>query len=142
MIIKDINLQMLDYPVGVHMRENLLRIDSYVNIIQKYFSGKTISLIVTGSSGSIIAGVIASKIPCEIIYVRKDGEKSHSAHSQTPIGEIQIVVDDIVSTGQTVKRILNAYPNKNFDALIFSGTFDETEVVFDINRFTNIFCQY
>lgn len=139
MAIEIRDLYGLDYPVGIHIQKNKPFINKYIRIIKKYFPDRTISLIVTGSSGAIIAGVIATKVNCEIIYVKKEGEESHASHADLPKNQIKIIVDDFVQTGATIQRILNTFPLLIFDALIVGGSIDTD--AFDFNRFNYIFCR-
>ena len=69
-------------------------------------------LICRGSSGAIIAGIIANSIPnCKIIHIKKEGESSHDASTEYSLENIlennykNIIVDDLIDSGFTMKVI-------------------------------------
>jgi len=116
------------YPVGLNMSSNITTIEQYCNIIQREYSNKPIMLHCMGSSGAIIAGIIAYKKDNVIInHIKKDGENSHNSRVQTFIDMYNnIIVDDIVASGSTVRDILCKYPNDCiFDALFVSNRCSE-----------------
>lgn len=143
MVIEKKELVCMDYPVGLFIQPNLGIIKEYIRIIKEDFPDKDIDLICTGSSGAIIAGIIASKVKCRIIYVTKDGERSHSSHGHRPSSDAHtIVVDDIISTGKTIKRILDAYRGIRFNCLIVSGSIDFNDCLFSKDDFDYIYCHH
>lgn len=69
-------------------------------------------LISRGASGCAIASamICLSKRPLRHLFIRK-GEKAHSSEvigfrPYTVIGDITAIVDDFISTGETVKRLI------------------------------------
>lgn len=131
----------MDYPVGIYLQSNLPIIKEYIKII-KGLKKKKINLICTGSSGAIIAGIIGTKINCKVIYVRKEGERSHERHGDSPdIDAYTIVVDDFVSTGQTIKRILDHYKYTKINCLLVSGRIHSHDICFKEEDFDLIICR-
>ena len=66
-----------------------------------------------GSSGCAVAFAIASKCKIPLIYVRKEGEKSHSnsiveCNDKSAIVKKYLIVDDFVDSGSTVEYIINS----------------------------------
>lgn len=141
MIIEKEKLKLMEYPVGLNIEYNLPIINEYIKIIRRLKKDK-IELICTGSSGAIIAGIIASKLKCKVIYVRKEKESCHTSHGASPSEDAYtIVVDDFVCSGNSIKRILDNYPDKQFDCLIVSGHMSQGEICFDPEDFDVIFCR-
>lgn len=63
----------------------------------------------TGSSGAAIAFPLAIAYELPIIYVRKEGEKSHGGEVEcnfTDEIENYVIVDDFIATGKTVQTII------------------------------------
>lgn len=67
------------------------------------------SLFVTGKSGIAMAFPLLTRLPVKIITVRKPGEDSHGSTFEGP-SEFEpkrfMILDDFVSTGETVNRVL------------------------------------
>lgn len=64
----------------------------------------------TGSSGAAIAFPLAIAHEIPIIYVRKEGERSHGTEIEcnyTEEIETYIVVDDFIATGNTIRRVMS-----------------------------------
>jgi len=114
----------IKYPVGDYIVYNLPKIDEMYKVIiklpeiKKFLSDKSkiyfrISLICSGSSGAIIASIIASKlindkIDVNILHVKKEGEDSHSGNKIKFFNNsFNIVVDDFICSGSTIRRIFN-----------------------------------
>lgn len=79
-----------------------------------------IGLVCTGTSGLTIALAVECRRrqPSKILFLRKPGEESHSDNNElirpsTP--SILVIVDDHLSTGITLRRIINALYDKNID---------------------------
>lgn len=116
-----INVQ---YPVGEDMNNCITVIDNYISAFQKVICNNSlINLWCTGSSGAILATIFALKYdkPCKICHVKKNGESSHSSPmSVYHIEGYNVVIDDFVSSGATIQRIINYMQNNNVtpDALM------------------------
>jgi len=116
------------YPVGMNIGYNSETINQYCRVIENNYSDKQIVLHCMGSSGAIIAGIIAYNISnVTINHIKKDGEQSHDCqpgHFDKRL--INIIVDDIVASGSTVRDILSKYPTDCiFDALFVSNRCSE-----------------
>ena len=69
------------------------------------------SIAVTGLSGLVIGGLVSVKTNLPLILVRKDGEDKHSSYEVEFTDDLKelnyCIVDDLVSSGDTLKRIIN-----------------------------------
>lgn len=141
-IIRKSNLERrMDYPIGQYISDNLGLINNMSEAILKEFVNDkemVVNLIVRGSSGSIISALVSDKMTnkgwdCKIYHIKKDGESSHSQVFSIRRHGVNIILDDFVSSGETVNAIYEkAYAiNKDIviDLLIVSGWFYE----FDMN---------
>lgn len=66
-------------------------------------------IAVTGMSGVMVGAPIAVQIDKPIVLVRKDSDKSHSSRAIS--GDARgkyLFVDDFISTGATVRRLIDA----------------------------------
>jgi adenine/guanine phosphoribosyltransferase-like PRPP-binding protein len=123
-----------DYPVGKYIVSNLPIIKDYATKLEELlkkeeFKDRDRIIFCRGSSGAIIAGIIASIIEItEIIHIKKAGEKSHSDNNFiVDDNDIVIIVDDFVTTGNTLKSIYNTIENckteeKEIDILILNNS--------------------
>ena len=71
----------------------------------------------SGSSGCAIAFVLAAEFKIPLIYVRKDGEKSHGGsmvecNDRRAIIKEYLIVDDFVDSGNTVNHIIQSIENQ------------------------------
>lgn len=102
----------VSYPVGSNMA-NLKRItDEYVNAFKtlQYPEGSKFNLFCSGSSGAIISTAFALALPeymFKICHVKKPGEGSHQDEIEYEPSAINIVIDDFISMGTTIRRILH-----------------------------------
>ena len=65
----------------------------------------------TGSSGAACAFIMCVSLQIPIIYVRKEGEKSHGIQVECNSGKpihSYLIVDDFTSSGNTVSNIYQA----------------------------------
>lgn len=66
------------------------------------------AILVTGSSGTTVGAIASalSGVPLEIL--RKESEQAHSMHvgAYSPPGTRVLLLDDFVSTGATIRRLL------------------------------------
>lgn len=85
--------------------------EQMVNYIKKMRKAgfKVEALAFTGLSGCALAFGILSRIDIPLIYVRKDNEDSHGRPIEATPGtyESYVFIDDLISTGRTVKRVRN-----------------------------------
>lgn len=119
----DSRLECMGYPVGECIIRNIPTIKIYTEIIKKESNGQRINLYCAGSSGAIIAAIIATELSdVEICHVKKEGENSHSPSCPYSRG-YNVIVDDFVSTGRTIDYILDKYQGriKSFDLMIVTS---------------------
>lgn len=97
----------IGYPVGLCMAGNITAIQRMAFRIRDVFYNERINLWCRGSSGAIMAAIVASIIPNAIIsYVRKPNETGHSLYSHaTDKDRKNIVIDDLISSGTTIQLI-------------------------------------
>lgn len=108
---KTINLKLegYEYPVYKNMSVVKSNADKIVKGLKKLYPRKGIVLFARGSSGIVIATAITLLLPCNIVYLRKPEEQSHSSCglyrdllSDNCVG---VVVDDFISLGGTMAAI-------------------------------------
>lgn len=114
----------MEYPIGLNMKTNMPFINKMVRILkQKNYPSPV--LIATGSSGSIIAAVISSKLNhCPIVYLKKEGENNHGHFPDFLSTNQYIVVDDFIYSGKTLLRVRGQLIHKGLyhvDLLLLSG---------------------
>lgn len=98
----------IKYPVGEYIQYNIEKIVSMASVIEKSFKDQYLNLWCSGSSGAIIAAIIASIVeqPCKICHVEKAGEDAHSSYTLPDSRDINIIVDDFIRSGCTIQRIV------------------------------------
>ena len=120
----------INYPVGLYVNEATVYIDKVFMILDKNkikFNSRenTINVWCRGSSGAILAALFVQRIPearAKIIHIKKKGEDSHDYlqdHRSQP-EDIDIVIDDFMSSGETLTHIWNDSKIKKVDFLILS----------------------
>lgn len=147
------------YPVGQHVFNSQHIIKQYSKHIIKdllkskkttkesIFDEKTLSIWCRGSSGSIISGLLISYLQSYFSYIyinhiKKDGENSHHGNSGFNIGKYNIIVDDMVSSGETIVEILKViynnirYNQRNdfIDGLYVTGYVRMSKILEKINK--------
>ncbi len=101
----------LAYPVGENVTENKEKILEMIKSFSKIreFKKKFVNIICMGSSGTIIATLFAMHLrnANKIIHVKKSGEWAHHKILcfNTSRNSINIIVDDFISSGDTMRRI-------------------------------------
>tara|TARA_R100000656_G_scaffold69140_1_gene52097 strand:- start:738 stop:1298 length:561 start_codon:yes stop_codon:yes gene_type:complete len=138
------------YPVGCHMESDLKQIKLLAEGLYDHCEATSLNLWCRGSSGAIIAGITASELisrglHVKISHIKKPNESSHSSVPEFWKGPetVYVIIDDIVSSGNTVMEICRALsryklPNKLIlaitgtinpkDALIYIGS-DLTKII-------------
>lgn len=109
-IIYKFNYDEPTYPVYQHPHTVKPLIDAVVKICKTKFKDKKIGFICRGSSGLYIATNCNVKVKnSSIIYVRKEDEVAHGGKVEnfSYLLDVYIVVDDFVSTGETIKAIIS-----------------------------------
>lgn len=124
------------YPVGSYMSGTM----NFLHEVKKVSISKSLEFMDTkkpiniwcrGSSGAILSALFCSIVLPEnrelrIIHLKKPGETSHSTCSEFTNSEtINIVIDDFIETGFTLKEITSQIPRRidkfTMDYLILSG---------------------
>lgn len=101
----------VSYPVGSNMANLKIVIETYVNAFKtlEFADGFRFNLFCSGSSGAIISTAFALALPqyiFKICHVKKPGEDSHQYGVEYEPYAVNIVIDDFISTGVTVERIV------------------------------------
>lgn len=126
------------YPIGNYLTHNMMYIEDMVDwiliLLQEFYSDEThITLVGRGSSGAILAGIIAPKILSQTDYtvniyiMKKHGENSHYKLPPENISNsVIIVIDDFISSGETMSLIQLHLDNiltnnKQIDIVCVSG---------------------
>lgn len=151
------------YPIGDNLPSNLSIIKKMAEAIELvqveyYPDTKRINLVGQGSSGAIIAGIVATTIMertelnVSVIHLRKDGERTHRAGnvpSFTFDSAMVVVIDDMIDTGTTIsnitKRLMerrHAYDGKIDVLCVTGGVHQLRKEVRDCYRFAIISQNY
>lgn len=153
-IITNSKISVIEYPTGHYISQSLPSIELLASHIENLKGNKSILYIYcTGSSGSIISGIISSLLidtykTIRIEYIKKNNEMSHSPHDGTKMFNYDskedihhVVVDDFINTGATIKRIFNKIP-KNIESvdLIQSGHLSLNCINKHIKRIGTLVC--
>jgi len=131
----------IDYPVGEHIVKNVIEIDKMAKALVECYPARDMTFWVTGSSGSIIAAIICSKLRCntKIIYVKKPKEDNHhiDEHPQPIKDSLNIIVDDFTRSFSTIQRVLKAVQADGFkpDCLCLGGSLWGHKMELDVNTF-------
>ena len=137
----------VEYPFGVHWKHSYIQqsaeaiFNTYKEDIEE---GTSITFVARGTSGAMIAGAMLNELhninpstKTYILIVRKDSDISAYRSSLRGIDEVGttrfIVVDDFISSGETIEAIIQALdrqlgviqhsPNK-YDMLCVSNFID------------------
>ena len=118
------NFKTIDYPVGDNIQNNISIINKMGIMIKSILIEKKleidnqINLICSGSSGAIIAAIVATILysnfkKVNIRHIKKDGERSHINNDYKSylynnyFSDVNIIVDDLICSGVTMRRIFN-----------------------------------
>lgn len=99
------------YKVINYIQSNIpIILDMVEKLKPELSEKKDVILWCRGSSGAIIAGIMATQIKnARISHVKKDGEGSHSATISTTPNDrkntINVMVDDFMNSGETLNAI-------------------------------------
>lgn len=104
--------EMIDYPVGRDMQQTMPIVKDMAMKLRNLYplhEYPNLQFYVRGSSGAIIGGIITAFLPeyeVRVFHIKKSGESSHSGgyvgyNKYYPA----IIVDDFVSSGETVNAI-------------------------------------
>lgn len=135
------------YPFGVHWEHSYIQqsakviFNTYKEDIEE---GTSITFVARGTSGAMIAGAMLNELhnispttKTYILIVRKDSDTSAHCSSLRGINKVGttrfIVVDDFISSGETIRAIIqdldsqlgvNYHPSNKYDMLCVSNFID------------------
>jgi orotate phosphoribosyltransferase-like protein len=145
------------YPVGEFISRYYHICEEIADAINEHYLGKSIKLWCRGSSGSMIATLVSQHLEnCSISHVKKSGENSHSNSYHGNPRDINIIIDDTMSSGETVLEIyrtmtsfegvslncivmtgdlrVNSLPRISSDVLLIAGYFYSKDLVEKFNN--------
>ena len=101
------------YPIGENIKSYFDPCEEIAEIIKKEFPNKSVTFWCRGSSGAMISALVSQYLNnVNIFHVKKYNEISH--YSSIDIyNEINIIIDDLMATGETVERIYQKMIEKN-----------------------------
>lgn len=107
-------IERIQYPVGSNIQENIPIINQMAKVINELFVDEYINLLCMGSSGAIIASIVALSNPkMTIIHVKKDGEDSHSTSLTSKYDNAKnVIIDDFIATGDTLNKIYRKFKSR------------------------------
>lgn len=118
------------YPVGSKIYQDQKTANAMSTAIKTVFKDKKVVLISRGSSGAILAAMIAAQNGdvVKILHIRKESERSHYSNEDDAFVEtentVYIIVDDFIHTGKTISSIWRKLEFLEFpkiDGLIVGG---------------------
>jgi orotate phosphoribosyltransferase-like protein len=140
-IIKS-NYATISYPVGDNIQYNIPIINTMANQIRllliknKVSKDTMINLICSGSSGAIIASIVSTILyenfnKIHIRHIKKDGESSHGNdnYKSHNLSGLNIIVDDFIASGETIKRIFSKINDEYPIYLIAVSNIDHYEFI-------------
>ena len=65
------------------------------------------SILCTGQSGIVPSAIVAYDRSVELCVLRKEGEDSHGSEYEGRLTKDYIIIDDFVSSGKTLRRLLD-----------------------------------
>jgi orotate phosphoribosyltransferase-like protein len=135
-------LEDIRYPIGRNMHNSMIIIEQMAEEIDK-ISPKRINLICMGSSGAIMAGIISGILKHKIIniyHVKKDGERSHQSEDlYINKASFNVIIDDFISTGNTIREICKKTKLNRFNCLCVSGEVNAINI--DFVSFDYVICK-
>lgn len=108
----------IGYPVGEDISGAIASAKRFGETFNqvKEFKGKFVNIWCRGSSGAILAALLASNIKneCIVCHVKKDGETSHNReiNPNRYVPFINVIIDDFVCSGRTIKSIYHHMQNE------------------------------
>lgn len=90
-------------------------VDATAKAIEKFHKRKAIDAIAfSGTSGAAVAYPLSVKMGFPLICIRKDGTESHYYSTYEGVMDVKhyIIVDDCISSGDTIRRIKKEVSNR------------------------------
>lgn len=113
----------LSYPVGNNMKSAFFYAEEAAKKFREiYPPGNYVNVFCRGSSGAILASLFYAMLPdyeITIVHIKKDGESSHGDKVSTRFNSyhINVIIDDIIATGETMREIWNAIESYTTDPI-------------------------
>lgn len=117
----------IEYPVTRNLPKTIAFANRVAMILLSLITQNHIHYInlwCRGSSGSIIAAFVShdmikrsKNIQVRICHVKKEGENSHSSSPSTFQNDLDtwnVIVDDFIATGDTIKEIIRAMEKETY----------------------------
>ena len=102
-----------EYPVGENIKSYFNPCEEVAEIIEKEFPNKSITFWCRGSSGAMISALVSQYLDnVNIFHVKKQNEIAHYS-SIDHYNEINIIIDDLMCSGETVDCIYQKMIEKN-----------------------------
>jgi hypothetical protein len=99
----------IGYPVGSYVNDAIRVAKDAAKVFRDICPNKDrpVNVWCRGSSGTILATLFASNIKGDVTisHVKKPGEQSHIIGPYYQCNGINIIIDDFIATGDTVKSI-------------------------------------
>jgi hypothetical protein len=119
----------MKYPIGKNMPNLIFYCDVMAQLIREHapINDRRLHFLCRGSSGAILAGIVASRLPHNNVYIthfKKPGEYSHAGEFMCEGDDYFIVIDDFMASGTTLNTICEKMLNVAYqfpDMLIVSG---------------------
>ena len=129
-------LPRVKYPVGADIARAMEIVSALFNTFEKQYPNykeyKDIDVWARGSSGAIFGAFFVSmmynddyKFRARVQHVKKPGEESHHAYCTFSQDHFNIIIDDFISSGETIRAIITASRTENpmYDLLLVSSFF-------------------
>ena len=149
----------LKYPITQYLDRAITTIDDITELLKSNFDiTNGINIWCRGSSGAIMAGLVAANLyktiklennsTIAILHVKKDGESSHNSNyfNSHTNNKLNIIVDDFICTGETIRQIFNCMKNNNtnnIDCICVTGTVETRDLFDNLYDMTinNVICE-
>ena len=117
-VIEDHRLfEMMAYPIGRDMDNVMYYAKIFAELITAHApKDRVLNFLCRGSSGAILAGIVSSLMPeaqTKVSHIKKEGENSHSEYLNFAEHDYIIIIDDFISSGNTVNRIHEKFYNQS-----------------------------
>lgn len=138
-----------EYPVGSCMAPLIDYSISAANKLAELFPKEKIALIVRGTSGAMVGGLIAShlikalKVHSRVIISRKPEEVSHT-HGLEGLGAVLdskevtpfrlVVADDFISSGETVYNIVSDVESYIGQPFVFDALAVHSRLIYNLSN--------
>ena len=138
------------YPIGTFVSSYIEICKEIATVLDNLYPKGNISIWCRGSSGAILSALVVSNMKnnnVNIYHIKKDGEKSHSGINIFDKSRVNVIIDDIISSGTTMQYIYEGIQSAyNYtygiddyeiiiDALILCTNINPSNINFKVNNF-------